>query len=96
MGDVQVDTKGKTITITDDGHGMNQSDINDESLTVGYRRRDEPAEDTTPKHKRIVMGRKGIGKLPPGVETKAFAITVERETGSALPTSQLIMLGTGE
>lgn len=61
--DIQIDKKNKTITITDDGHGMNQSDINDKFLTVGYRRRDEPGEATTPKHKRIVMGRKGIGKL---------------------------------
>ena len=61
--EIQIDKKDKTITITDDGHGMNQSDINDKFLTVGYRRRDEPGEAATPKHKRNVMGRKGIGKL---------------------------------
>lgn len=32
--------------------------------------------------------------LPPGVEAKAFAITVEPEAGSSAPTSQPIMVGT--
>jgi anti-sigma-K factor RskA len=35
-------------------------------------------------------------RLPEGIETRAFAITVEPETGSELPTSAPIMLGTGE
>jgi anti-sigma-K factor RskA len=34
--------------------------------------------------------------LHAGVEAKAFAITVEPESGSAAPTSQIIMLGAGE
>lgn len=34
-------------------------------------------------------------RLPQGVETKTFAITVEPEMGSQLPTSTPIMLGTG-
>jgi anti-sigma-K factor RskA len=34
-------------------------------------------------------------RLPKGVETKTFAITVEPEDGSQLPTSTPIMLGTG-
>ncbi len=35
-------------------------------------------------------------RLPERIETKAFAITVEPETGSSLPTSAPIMHGTGE
>ena len=35
-------------------------------------------------------------RLAHGVETKTFAITVEPETGSQVPTSAPIMLGTGE
>ena len=35
-------------------------------------------------------------RLPQGVEAKTFAITVEPDTGSQLPTSTPIMLGTGE
>jgi len=52
-----------SIIITDTGHGMNLSDVNEKFLTVGYRRRDHPDERFTPKYKRPVMGRKGIGKL---------------------------------
>jgi anti-sigma-K factor RskA len=33
--------------------------------------------------------------LPPGVEAKAFAITVEPEQGSAAPTSPIMMMSTG-
>ncbi len=33
--------------------------------------------------------------LPPGVEAKAFAITVEPELGSAAPTSRILMMSTG-
>ena len=34
--------------------------------------------------------------LPAGVEAKAFAITVENESGSAAPTSPILMMGAGE
>ena len=34
--------------------------------------------------------------LPAGVEAKAFAITVEQETGSPVPTSPVVMVGAGE
>jgi anti-sigma-K factor RskA len=34
--------------------------------------------------------------LPAGVEAKAFAITVEPESGSSLPTTPVLMIGTGE
>jgi anti-sigma-K factor RskA len=34
--------------------------------------------------------------LPAGVEAKAFAITVENESGSAAPTSPILMVGAGE
>jgi len=51
------------ISITDDGEGMNEDDVNDKYLTVGYERRLKPETKITPKWKRPVMGRKGIGKL---------------------------------
>lgn len=35
-------------------------------------------------------------RLPPGIETKTFAITVEPDTGSQVPSSTPVMLGTGE
>jgi anti-sigma-K factor RskA len=34
--------------------------------------------------------------LPAGTEAKAFAITVENESGSAAPTSAIMMMGSGE
>lgn len=41
----QVDIKisGDTITITDNGNGMDLSDINHKYLTVGYQKRSESA-----------------------------------------------------
>ena len=52
------------IEIIDDGHGMDEHDVNNRYLRVGYRRRqDEDRPSRTPKHDRPVMGRKGIGKL---------------------------------
>ena len=51
----------KTITITDDGHGMSQQDINDKYLYVGFEKRADGG-GLTPAG-RPPMGRKGIGKL---------------------------------
>lgn len=34
--------------------------------------------------------------LPSGVEAKAFAITIEPETGSSVPTMPIVMMGAGE
>ena len=59
---IDIDVSGK-ITITDDGHGMSVADANNKYLYVGYERRNLRDGRTTPKFKREVMGRKGIGKL---------------------------------
>ncbi len=59
-----VDDTAKSITIIDDGCGMTAKDVNDRFLHVGYQRRSSVnGEAITVKHKRKVMGRKGIGKL---------------------------------
>ncbi len=71
---VNFDINNKTITITDNGIGMNREDVNRKYLYVGYRKR--PLKDSapgdarlpskeirTPVHDRMPMGRKGIGKL---------------------------------
>ena len=60
--EIVVDSKDQRITITDNGIGMGLGDINEKFLKVGYRRREEPNGDKTPKG-RTPMGRKGIGKL---------------------------------
>lgn len=50
------------ISISDNGHGMNEADINGKYLKVGYdKRNNEPP--LTRKFERPPMGRKGIGKL---------------------------------
>ena len=64
------------ITIEDNGCGMTYDDINDKYLHVGYERRNRPEEAITPKHKRPVMGRKGIGKL----SLFSIADTIEIQT----------------
>lgn len=60
--EIEIDPSKGRILIADDGHGMTAEDINAKFLRVGRRRR-EDGESSTPKFKRPVMGRKGIGKL---------------------------------
>jgi hypothetical protein len=61
-----VSDSGYVITVRDNGHGMGPQVVNPFYLTVGGERRKDPSRgDRTPKHKRRVMGRKGVGKLAP-------------------------------
>ncbi|MDH4163621.1 MAG: ATP-binding protein [Nitrospirota bacterium] len=59
--DINIDTASATITVSDDGWGMTEAEINDRFLKVGYRKR-EDKNAQIPKG-RLPMGRKGIGKL---------------------------------
>jgi Histidine kinase-, DNA gyrase B-, and HSP90-like ATPase len=59
---VSIDKENETITIEDDGIGMDRDDVIDYFLTVGFKRRSAIGE-LTPLKKRKPMGRKGIGKL---------------------------------
>ena len=58
---ISIDKSQHIITITDNGHGMSEEDLQDKFLNVGYARRN--FSDFTLTGKRRVMGRKGIGKL---------------------------------
>jgi hypothetical protein len=58
---VKIDKSAETITIDDDGTGMDRDGVIDRFLTVGFKRRDEMG-GTTGLGRRP-MGRKGIGKL---------------------------------
>jgi hypothetical protein len=60
---VEITTSNEEIRITDDGCGMIANELNKKFLTVGHQRRKNIGGDLTPKYKRQVMGRKGIGKL---------------------------------
>ena len=57
---VTIDKAAETITIEDDGIGMDRDGVIDRFLTVGFKRRDE--DDKAPNGRKP-MGRKGIGKL---------------------------------
>lgn len=61
---INLDVDNDEITIQDDGHGMNVEDMNEKYLTVAYKRRgfDNRLQRSLEK-KRLVMGRKGLGKL---------------------------------
>ena len=60
---VKGQSDGKQIVIKDDGCGMDDADMREKFLTVGYRRRIKGGGDQTASKGRPVMGRKGIGKL---------------------------------
>lgn len=54
---------GGTITITDDGFGMDDEDVRERYLRVGYEKRGKKGEPFITPNGRKPMGRKGIGKL---------------------------------
>lgn len=73
-----IDEKGYTIEVVDDGHGMAPEEANDLYLPVGKARRRDPKQgERSREKKRVVMGRKGIGKLAP------FGVCREIEVRSA-------------
>ena len=79
---VNISIDNSKIVIFDDGSGMNLEDINERFLKVGYRKRDELA--STPKHKRLVMGRKGIGKLSLfSIASKISIFTIKNDEKNA-------------
>lgn len=59
---IYTDDNTDTITIVDNGNGMDVNDINNKFLRVGYQKR-KSGESKSAKFSRDVMGRKGIGKL---------------------------------
>jgi HSP90 family molecular chaperone len=62
--DIEIDPDSNWIEISDNGVGMSVKDMNEKYLRVGYRRREEDAEYGKYTAKgRLVMGRKGLGKL---------------------------------
>jgi len=60
---VDISIQDGRIIVHDDGHGMGAAELQSRFLTVGYARREHPDGHLSPKHRRPVMGRKGIGKL---------------------------------
>lgn len=69
-----------SVSVTDDGHGMSDEDLEQRYLTIG-RNRVVAGEETTRKGRRVA-GRKGLGKLAPfGIGTK---VTVRTKPEGAL------------
>jgi len=70
-------TKDSEIAVIDDGSGMSDEDVRQAYLIIGRDRRREEGDHPTPKYKRRLMGRKGIGKL------SGFGVAgaIEVETG---------------
>jgi uncharacterized protein (TIGR02391 family) len=59
----EVDGVPVEITITDNGDGLSQEDINNKYLVIGRNRRDEEGDEPSPKFGRKPIGKKGLGKL---------------------------------
>ena len=65
-GDIRINTEAGTIVFADAGIGMTIEDMNKKYLRVGYRRREEHTPyGKSAKKGRLVMGRKGLGKMSP-------------------------------
>lgn len=78
---ISTDEKDGSLTIIDNGHGMDLPAINERFLTVGFRRRlDQSA--VTEEHNRPVMGRKGIGKLSLFAIADEFTVHSKTKDGS--------------
>ena len=56
---ISIDSERKILVIEDNGSGMNDDDFRNKFLKVGYSRREDPTNQSG----RVVIGRKGIGKL---------------------------------
>lgn len=60
-----ISDKGLTISVVDDGHGMNPTELQDFYLQVGADRHLRANNGKITRKGRRVMGRKGVGKLAP-------------------------------
>lgn len=66
------------LTITDNGHGMSREEVQKRFLIAGRRRREEEKTERSPG-RRILMGRKGLGKLAGFGVAKRMVVTTRRE-----------------
>ena len=67
---------GHVLKIIDRGHGMSRSEVQERFLVAGRRRREEDSEWSPGG--RILMGRKGLGKLAGFGVAKRVAVTSRR------------------
>jgi hypothetical protein len=84
------DRSSSIITISDDGFGMNETQIQENYLVIGRNRREEDdgeidieEEEQGSAAKRMVMGRKGIGKLAGfGIASVMTVLTWKNNSGT--------------
>ena len=81
---VQDEDANKQIVLQDDGCGMNDGDLREKFLKVGYQRRGERSGDRTQGKNRPVMGRKGIGKLSVFSIAQEIQIITKKKNTSTL------------
>ena len=75
---VDFNLEGKTITVSDDGHGMDLDDINDKYLFVGYQKRNKP-DFRTPGGRRDRWVEKALGNCPCSPSrTKSLSIVTKK------------------
>jgi HSP90 family molecular chaperone len=91
--DGKVASKNVSIEIEDDGSGMSPDQLQEFYLVVGAERRNDPKRgDVSPKFRRKVMGRKGVGKLAPFGICQMVEIVIlirgQNETNDPWPSRQ--------
>lgn len=73
-------TASKSITITDNGHGMSFSEINSNFLRIGRNRRIDDNSQKSKNELRFVIGKKGIGKLSFfGISDRIEVVTISEK-----------------
>ena len=88
---VEIQVSNNEIAITDNGCGMGLNDINNKYLAVGYQKR--LSTPSTPIYHRLVMGRKGIGKLSLfsiAKEITVFSVCKGEKNALRISTDELI------
>jgi hypothetical protein len=77
------------ITITDNGCGMSKEDLEKKFLVIGRRRRKGKEKTARTPKKRILMGRKGLGKLAGfGI---AHRVEIISRTDDASPATKIVL-----
>lgn len=70
------------IVISDDGLGMTFNECQERYLNVGYARRGDDADESSPEKSRPILGRKGIGKFAGfGIAKRIEVETISKANG---------------
>lgn len=81
---IELDREQKTLTISDDGHGMSSEDLDEKFLKIGYTKRGHEGTDIHSRSGRPYIGAKGIGKL--ALLSCADEVSIVSKTRTTQPT----------